>query len=158
MVIASSGWTEACRHHPHAAAIAAVASADSLTGIVSVTGTSFEQQLVLRIGTRAVTLLATSMDSASLVRVAGTEVVAYGRAADSRFRVDSFTVRSVDGAAVADGTLQRAGGRLGLQTSTALLTLGNPPSALDSLVGARVWIAGSLATGPNVYGIISPAP
>jgi len=37
------------------------------------------------------------------------------------------------------------------------LPLGNPPAGLRALIGARVWIGGSLNTGPNTYGVIVPA-
>ena len=158
MVIAASGWMAACRHHTHTAALADAANADSLAGVVSVTGTGFDQRLVLRVGTSTTALVATSADSASLTRVGGAEVVVFGQTVENAFHVASFAVRSVDGAPVADGTLQRASGRLVLRVPLGELALGNPPAALDSLVGARVWIGGPLATGPNVYGIISPAP
>jgi hypothetical protein len=160
VIIASSGALLACRHRPQADAIASPPGPDRLVGIVSVTGTGFEQQTMLRADQhRVVRLIARSEpDSASLARVGGTQIVVFGRDLDENFDVASFTVTSVDGAAVEDGILVRADGHLTLQSTIHAIPLGNPPAAFDSLVGARMWIGGPLATGPNVYGIISPPP
>ena len=146
-----------CRHHG-AGGSAADFAPDSLSGIVSVTGTAFEQRLVLRADDRTMSLTASAADSFALSRVGGTEVVVRGVAGEGAFSVVSFTVRSVEGRAVADGVLRRDGDRLVLDTPGASIALGNPPSELRSMVGARVWIGGPLDTGPNSYGVIVPAP
>lgn len=112
---------------------------------------------MLRTGDGDLALTATASDSAALSRVGGTSVLMRGRARESTFYVVSFTVTSVDGAPVADGVLANDGGHLVLQSANGQITLGNPPAALDSLVGARVWISGPLDTGPNSYGVIAPA-
>ena len=101
-------------------------------------------------------LSASASDSAALSRVGGTSVLVRGRARENTFYVVSFTVTSVDGAPVADGVLARDGGYLALQMRNGQIALGNPPAALDPLVGARVWISGPLDTGPNGYGVIVP--
>ena len=137
--------------------MAPAAQPDSLVGVVSVTGTSYEQHVVLRVGGRAQGLVTTSADSASLSRVAGTEVVVRGREEGNSFRVVSFTVRSVDGAPVADGMLLREGGLFVLQTVAGRNEIRNAPASFGSMIGARIWIGGPLATGPNVYGVITPA-
>ena len=154
-----------CHHHAHpgvsaldtTSVLVSGAPADSLIGIVSVTGTSFEQRIVLHTGksTRALTLW--REDSAAIAQLGGTEVVVHGDGASAAFAVRWFVVRSVDGAPVVDGVLDRREGHLVLHTMTGVVTLGNPPIALDSLEGSRVWIGGPLATGPNVYGIITRA-
>jgi hypothetical protein len=92
-----------------------------------------------------------------LSRLGGAEVSIYGIAHTDRFDVSQFVVRSVDGARVADGVLIRDGTRYSLRTRTGDLPLGNPPSAFEGLVGARLWVGGPIDTGPNVYGVIQPA-
>lgn len=154
-VIAFSGSSGmGCRHHARASASAA--AMDSLTGIVSVTGTSYEQHLVLRVGADTRALAASREDSAALVRLGGAEISVYGRAGGDRFAVAAFAVKAVNGEAVVDGVLLREGTRLVLRTRTGRLALGNPPAALDSLVGARIWVGGPIDAGPNVYGVIVP--
>lgn len=128
-------------------------------GVVSVTGTGFEQQIVLITGNRPVRLIASKADSAALVRVAGTEISARGvDAPHGALRLERFTVISVAGQPVVDGVIGGTPDRLELQTARGSVPLGNPPQALRKLIGARVWIGGSLETGPNQFGVIVPAP
>lgn len=130
---------------------------DSLAGIVSITGTSFEQQLVLRWGDSAVYLAARTTDSAALSRLGGVEVLVSGKRTPNLFRVERFVALKVAGAPVVDGVLRNDEGRLVLETASGKIPLGNPPTALRSMIGARVWIGGPLDRGPNVYGLIVPA-
>ena len=143
-------------HHP-APKPSVEIEADSLTGIVSITGTSFEQQLVLRSGTTATLLSAAAPDSAALSRLGGVEVFVVGRKDGNGFRVDHLTALSVAGSPVVDGIVRNYGDRLVLETARGPLPLGNPPSGLRALNGARVWIGGPLNTGPNTFGVIIPA-
>ncbi len=129
---------------------------DSLRGIVSITGTSFEKQLVLRFGDSAVYLSAAPADSAALSRMGGVEVRVRGKKSPNMFRVDKFAALRVAGAPVIDGVLRNEDGRLLLETADGRIPLGNPPPALRSMIGARVWIGGALDRGPNVYGVIIP--
>lgn len=133
-------------------------SPDSLGGTVALTGTIADQRLVLRAGARTANLATSSADSASLSRLGGVEVMVRGRAEASAFRVVSFVAQRVDGAPVADGVLRRDGERLVLETAAGRIALGNPPAALRGMIGARVWMGGPLGTGPNVFGVITPAP
>jgi hypothetical protein len=130
---------------------------DSVTGIVSITGTGFEQQIVLRSGNTVIQLSANAADSAALSRLGGVQVIASGTRAGIGMRVDHFTATRVAGAAVVDGVIREAGDRLVLETARGLIPLGNPPAPLRKMIGARVWIGGPLDTGPNTYGIIVPA-
>jgi hypothetical protein len=143
--------------HPAARNSSAASAPDSLTGTLSITGTSFEQQLVLRSGDTATYLSAAAADSAALSRMGGIEVVVEGKRSGKAFRVDRFAALRVDGAPVVDGVIRSDGARLVLETSQGRITLGNPPDALRSMVGARVWIGGPLDKGPNSYGLIVPA-
>ena len=149
--------TSAMGCHRASRASSATIEADSLTGIVSVTGTAFEQRLVLRSGESATPLSAATPDSAALSRLGGVEVVVIGRRTSNHFLVERFTAVSVAGAPVADGFVRNDGGRLVLETARGSIPLGNPPTALRSMIGARIWIGGPLGTGPNTYGVIVPA-
>ncbi len=131
-------------------------SPDSLTGTVSVTGTSFEQQLVLRSGDSAVRLSVTAPDSAALSRMGGVEVMVVGKRTGNLLQVERFAAVRVAGAPVVDGVLRNDGGRLSLETHQGSVQLGNPPDALRGMIGARVWVGGPLDRGPNVYGVIVP--
>jgi hypothetical protein len=147
-------------HHSGAAPASTTARADSVRGVVSVVGTEFDQQLVLRTSpttTPLRLLAATSADSAALVRLGGMDVVAHGTRSDIGFRVGDFVAVRVGAEPVVDGVLRLDDGRIVLETNTGRLPLGNPPDALRRMIGARVWISGPLATGPNTYGIIVPA-
>jgi hypothetical protein len=143
-------------HHPAPKPSVAI-QADSVTGIVSITGTSFEQKIVLRSGTTATVLSAAAPDSAALSRLGGVEVLVVGRKDGNRFRVEHLTALSVAGSPVVDGIVRIYGDRVVVETARGPLPLGNPPSGLRALVGARVWIGGPLNTGPNTYGVIVPA-
>jgi hypothetical protein len=143
-------------HHPAPQPSVAI-EADSLTGIISITGTAFEQQLVLRSGNTARLLSAAAPDSAALSRLGGVEVLIVGRKSGNHFRVDRFTALSVAGSPVVDGVVRNLGDRVVLETNRGPLPLGNPPGGLRALSGARVWIGGPLNTGPNTYGVIVPA-
>ena len=145
--------------HPPAQTSASVAAPDSLKGVVSVTGTGFEQRLVLRSqGDNVTSLSAAAADSAALSRLGGVEVLAIGQRNGNQFRVERFTALSVAGSPVVDGVLRDDGGTLMLETTQGRVALGNPPAALRRLVAARVWIGGPLDRGPNTYGVISPPP
>jgi len=144
----------ACHHASRASS--AVIEPDSLTGIVSVTGTAFEQRLVLRSGNSAMSLSAAPSDSAALSRLNGVEVLVIGRRAPNHFQVERFTAVNVAGSPVADGFVRKDGGRLVLETTYGPIPLGNPPTALRGLIGARIWIGGPLDKGPNTYGVIVP--
>jgi hypothetical protein len=72
-------------------------------------------------------------------------------------RVRSFVAQSVSGKPVVDGILRMDGDRVLIETADGRFLLGNPPPTFRQMVGARVWIGGPLATGPNSYGVIIPA-
>jgi hypothetical protein len=143
-----------CQHAPRESS--AAIEPDSLSGIVSITGSAFEQRLILRSGNSATLLSAVASDSAALSRLGGVEVLVIGRRTPGVFHVERFTAVSVAGSPVADGFVRYDGGRLALETTRGRVPLGNPPTALRGLIGARVWIGGPLDSGPNSYGVIVP--
>jgi hypothetical protein len=127
-------------------------------GIIAVTGTSFEHQLIIRASNGAITLLASGPDSAALTRLAGVETVIAGeKVSPDSIRVASFIAMSVDGAPVMDGTLGYDASGTFIITSSGKHTIANPPPSLRDLKGVRIWIAGPLDSGPYSYGIIIPA-
>ncbi|MEP6495245.1 MAG: hypothetical protein ABJF01_21340 [bacterium] len=149
--------TLGCTRRGSAAIGPSEVAADSVVGIVAVTGASFEQRLILRTDRGFARLWTNAADSAALSRLGGVEVVARGQANASGLSVVRFTVRRVDNQPVVDGILRRDGEQMLLETAAGRIPLGNPPAALREMAGARVWIGGPLDRGPNVYGIIMPA-
>ena len=147
----------ACHHAPRPSPVAI--KPDSVAGIVSITGTAFEQHIVLRAnGQVIIPLLAAPSDSAALSRMGGVQVDVVGTwGPNLSFRVESFTAEYVAGSPVVDGFVRKEGDRLVLETTHGTIPLGNPPIALRSMIGARVWIGGPLDKGPNTYGVIVPA-
>jgi hypothetical protein len=133
------------------------ARADSVSGTIAVTGTTFDEQIILRTSTGVRTLVAQSgADSAALRRLSGVEIVARGRSDGRIFLMSNFLVTRAEGRPVTDGVLRQTNGRLVIATRTGTYELGNPPTALQALVGARVWLSGPLDSGPTSFGLITP--
>src|SRR5258705_8434562 len=145
----------ACHNAPRTSP--AAIKPDTVAGVVSITGTAFEQHIVLHAGQVVIPLLAATSDSAALSRMGGVQVGVVGSWANLSFRVESFTAEYVAGSPVVDGFVRKEGDRLVLETTHGRIPLGNPPTALRSMIGARVWIGGPLDKGPNTYGVIVPA-
>ncbi len=127
---------------------------DSVVGVVSITGTGFEQRILVRSGDRVTFLSPSVSDSIALSGLGGLEVLVAGKREPNVFHVAGFRVVRLNGAPVTDGILKNDGGRLSLDTGNGAVPLGNPPSALHGMVGARIWISGPLDTGPNSFGVI----
>lgn len=143
--------------HRNQPAQESTASGSVLHGVVSVTGTSFEQQIVLEAPNRNTRLVpANAGDSAALVRLGGVEIAARGTIDGNVLRVLGFTALSANGTPVVDGIVRVAGRIVSLETATGRVTLGNPPSALLQMSGARIWVSGPIDRGPNSYGVIIP--
>jgi hypothetical protein len=113
---------------------------------------------VLRSGNNTINLSAAASDSAALSRLGDVEVLVTGQRGPRKFEVSRFKALAAAGNPVVDGVLREDGGRLSLETPSGRIRLGNPPSALRQMIGARIWIGGPLDKGPNVYGVIVPAP
>jgi hypothetical protein len=141
----------------HRQQTAAQAPPSMLRGIVSVTGTSFDQRIQIQAENRSTRLWANPADSAALIRLGGVEVETRGWLDERGMRVASFTAWSVSGSRVVDGIVRVNGTSVSLETTAGLVPLGNPPNELRMMPGARVWVSGSLDKGPNSYGVIVPA-
>ncbi|HEX3865563.1 MAG TPA: hypothetical protein VHV78_02385 [Gemmatimonadaceae bacterium] len=158
IVAGSSGACRSGRIAASNAEAAAPAAAETLHGTISVTGTGFEQTLILRTAAGSRRLTASAADSAALVRVAGNLELSVQAIDEGRvLRVTRFTVVSLKGIPLVDGVVRADGDRLFLETGDGRLPLGNPPHGLRNLIGARVWLQGPLDRGPNSYGVIVPA-
>lgn len=147
----------ACHHHASSDDTLTASAERIVHGVVSVTGTSFSQQLVLNGGSSPLRLHPISVvDSAALIRLGGVEVSVHGVDEPGGLRVTSFTAQRVSGKPVVDGWIRADGGQLYLETPSGRTALGNPPAAFRQMVGARVWVDGPLDRGPNNYGVIVP--
>ena len=152
IVVALSGG---CHH-------ASSPAPDTLRGIIKTVGTARASGLVLQkitADSARVSLRAPAAEAAALERVTGAVVAVHGDfATPDTLVVSSFRVVEVNGRPVVDGVVREESGRLSVcpQSSTCV-ALGNPPVALRTLVGARIWIGGPPATGPNTFGVIAPA-
>jgi len=132
---------------------------EAARGIVKIIGTSRDDALILQRSTAdsaIVQLHAEAVESAALRQVVGTLVAVRGQfTARDTLDVSSFRVVSVDGQNVIDGVLRQTKAGLTIcPSSETCVALGNPPGALRSLVGARIWIGGPVTTGPNTFGVV----
>jgi hypothetical protein len=121
-------------------------------------GSAIDEHVVVRpnVGGTAVTLLGSQ--SSVLGRLSGVDVWLSGRReSERRMTVERFLVHSVDGVPAMDGTLVARDGGFAIVTTAdhAEHPIVNPPAALRSHVGARVWITGSLESGAVTFGVIS---
>ncbi len=130
---------------------------DSLRGIVSIVGTSFDKKTMLQMPGQSIELVSDSLVGRALTRVAGLRVLVVGSMASSRtINVINFVALRAGADSVIDGRLMRSGGGLALQNAQGIHILGNPPAAFAKMVGARIWVGGPLDKGPNTYGVIAP--
>ncbi|HJU64245.1 MAG TPA: hypothetical protein VJ596_01150 [Gemmatimonadaceae bacterium] len=129
---------------------------DSARGVVRIVGSLPVNVSVVLTPEGSTSAIRLSGDGAATLRqLGGVEVVVRGtRTASGEFDVASFTVRSVNGDPAVDGVLVVDGGGLAIDTDGGRRRVSNPPDALRELVGARVWITGSLDRGPNMFGVI----
>jgi hypothetical protein len=130
---------------------------DSVRGIVSVVGTSFDKRvMVAEQGTRRRVEIVGSQSSL-IGHVAGTEVSVAGTLTGTQLDASRFVVRSVDGQPAVDGTLKTENGSLFIVTSDGKRTrIVTPPPPLVGHDGARVWITGDPAKSVSSFGFIDP--
>ena len=130
---------------------------DTLRGEISIVGTSFEKQTVLKVPTQSVELTSDSLIGAALTRVAGLTVLVAGNMANSRtMNVVSFVALRAGADSVIDGVVVRSGNGLALKNAQGTHALGNPPRSFSQMVGSRIWIAGQFGKGTTIYGVIVP--
>jgi hypothetical protein len=82
------------------------AAPDSMRGIVSITGTSFEHSVMLRTDNGTIALAVNASDSAALSHMGGIDVKVFGSHELNRFRVTSFRAMTVAGVPVIDGLVR----------------------------------------------------
>lgn len=128
--------------------------ADTLRGVVSVTGADPITRVVLRTHSGSVVLEGET--AATLRTMGGLEVwVAGRRELDAPLHVDSFRVRGLDGMRAADGILESDGQDVVLVTADGeRLRYGPAPPALRDLAGHHVWIAATPGRRPQQWGAI----
>lgn len=131
--------------------------ADSVRGIVSVVGTSFDKHvMVAERGTqRRVEIVGTL--SSLVGHVAGAEVSVAGAMTGTQLDASRFLVRSVDGQPAIDGMLKTEGNSLFIVTTQGTRTrIAAPPPPLVGHDGARVWITGDPGKAVSSFGFIDP--
>lgn len=162
VAVASLAPLDGCRRSGAIPARDAATVADTLRGIVAVTGSDPLSivQLTTAAG-RAWQLIGTA--TPELRAAAGLEVTVHGHVAapDSatrpiaRYEALRFSVRSADGLAALDGVLERDGSGFALRLSDdRRLALTAVPRTLRDQSGARIWWAGPVDRAPNAYGIL----
>ena len=133
------------------------ARTDSVRGIVSVVGTSFDKHVMIaeRGGQRRVEVVGSL--SALIGHVSGAEIAAFGALSGTQLNASRFVVRTVDGQPAIDGTLRTEGGSLFIVTAEGTRTrISAPPPPLVGHDGARVWITGDPAKSVASFGFIDP--
>jgi hypothetical protein len=131
--------------------------ADSVRGIVSVVGTSFEKHVMVAPASGGRRMEITGPLATLVGRVAGAEVSVAGTSSGTQLEASRFVVRSVDGQPAIDGTLRTEAGALYIVTENGSRTrIATPPSPLVGRDGARVWITGDPAKGVQSFGFIDP--
>jgi hypothetical protein len=136
---------------------AAPAASDSVRGIVSVVGTSFEKKVMVAVaGTQRRVEIAGPI--ARLVgHLAGAELSVAGTLSGTRLDATGFVVRSVDGLPAIDGTLKTEGGAMYIVTANGSRTrFLAPPPPFVGHEGARVWVTGDPTKGVQSFGFIDP--
>ncbi|MBC8087613.1 MAG: hypothetical protein H7Z40_10115 [Phycisphaerae bacterium] len=136
-----------------------MASADSSRGLiqfnVNVPGT--RPVLMVDGGRISVSLTGIGVDGLSALN--GADVMVHGMRVSPRdIVVSSYSVRAVGGFAVLDGQLQRGekgDWNIALADRSGTRTLSSIPEALQTALGARIWIDASNTTRPQTFGIIT---
>ena len=146
----------------------AVAPLDTARGVIAVVGNEPVSAVMLTLTSAEATLVLVGEPSVNQLRkLAATEVTISGRrtsevdrTASPRgslvFRVQRFLVRAVDGTPAEDGELRStAAGFVLRRVDGSELKLSALPPALESRVGARIFLAGALDRAPVAYGVIA---
>ena len=130
---------------------------DSVRGIVSVVGTSFDKRVMVAPhgGGRRVEI--TGKLATLVGHVAGTDVTVTGTRSGTQLEAASFVVRMVDGQPAIDGVLRTESEGLYIVSANGVRTrIVAPPPPLQGKEGARVWITGDPAKAVASFGFIDP--
>lgn len=145
------------RTAPVAAPPAEPAQEDTVRGIVAEVGSVPITSIVVRPASgRSVTILGSL--AKEIGRAAGAEVWVSGHRTAEGLHAMRYAVRSVDGEPAVDGVLASEDGGLVLVTTGGRRRIVRPPQALRGMMGARVWLVGSLEGGITSYGVLRDAP
>lgn len=137
----------------------AVASGDSARGLIQFNAKVPGTRPVLMVdgGRTSVALTGIGVDGLSALN--GADVVVHGMRVSPRdIVVSSYNVRAVGGFPVLDGELERAekgGWNISLSDKSGTRALASIPEALQTALGARIWIDASNAARPQTFGIIT---
>jgi hypothetical protein len=142
---------------PAAGPATAEARNDSVRGIVSVVGTSFDKHVMIAERGTQRRIEITGALSALIGHVAGGDLAVSGSISGTKLDASRFVVRSVDSQPAIDGTLRSENGSLYIVTLDGTRTrIVAPPPPLVGHEGARVWITGDPAKGVSSFGFIDP--
>lgn len=154
-ILVSAATAGACHHASPSNGAVAAAAADSVRGVVAISGSTIDQRIEVRSDRGTVVVEPVGSQAPLLARLSGLEVMIRGVATGRRFQVASFVVLSADGEPVVDGTLTKQGATFAIVTAQGSKVIAKPPVAFQDLVGARIWIRGSLDRTPSSYGVIA---
>lgn len=130
---------------------------DSVRGVVSVVGTSFERRVMVAVAGTNRRVEITGRLASLIGHVAGADVSVAGNASGSQLDATSFLVRAVDGQPAIDGTLKtETDGVYILSAGGTRTRITAPPPPLKGRDGARVWVTGDPARGVSSFGFIDP--
>lgn len=136
---------------------AAATTTDSVRGIVSVVGTSFEKRVMIAVTGTGRRVEITGPLAGLVGHVAGADVSVAGKSDGARLEASGFTVKAVDGQPAIDGTLKTEGSTLYIVTAGGARTrIAVPPPPLQGRDGSRVWITGDPSRAVSSFGFIDP--
>jgi hypothetical protein len=134
-----------------------VTKADSVQGLVSVVGTSFDKHVMVADRGAHGRVEITGSLSSVIGHVAGAEVSVAGTMSGTQLNASRFLVRSVDGQPAIDGTLKTESGALFIVTAAGTrVHIVAPPPPLVGHDGARVWVTGDPGKAVSSFGFIDP--
>lgn len=135
-------------------AVVARVRADTVSGTVTEVGADPATWLSLRPLTGGQALRLEGRADA-LRSVTGAEVLLQGARQGAAFRVDSFTVRRVNGHPVDDGVLVVTADRVMLRMAPGVeREVPDAPTAMRARAGARVWVTHPVRGTSPSYGVI----
>jgi len=131
------------------------ATGDSLRGVLQTENSASGSRLVLNVASVRMPVALSGIATSDLSRLAGFDVVVRGARMSARdFVVSAFVVRGANGSPVADGVLVNAGNAWSLQlTGGGELRLSRAATALQALVGERVWVTQDASASP-AFGLV----